>query len=259
MKNIIIMCRPEGTSRVFNVNQLDKESAQISLANDVNAAAKLISAKGYAPVVCNLFAWKYEAMSMRYVNYLADNVIVASGTEIGRYLTDCEGAVLVGMTAKAGTERAFCAGTYNHVAWHDYAINGRSMGETGIYHTFFSRFGIPVLAVTGDEACCAEVKDTLKDAVAIPVKKAKYRDLAELYDEKITSKAIHEGISAALCKAGRPENQTIELPLYVKVIYNRTDFCDDSYARNNGWLKRYDARTLEKKVEKIERISDLVF
>lgn len=124
MKNVIIMCRVEGCSTVINAMNPDEEISQIGLAGDVNAAARAIIESGRIPVVCNMFATKYSAVSLLYKKYLLDRIEETTAGEMKRYFGDCEGAILIGMTAKAGTEKAFCAGTYNHVAWHDYLING---------------------------------------------------------------------------------------------------------------------------------------
>lgn len=256
MKNVIIMCRAEGCSTVINAMNPDEEISQIGLAGDVNAAARAVIESGRIPVVCNMFATKYSAVSLLYKKYFIDGIEETTAGEMKRYFDDCEGAILIGMTAKAGTEKAFCAGTYNHVAWHDYLINGTACGESEIYRTFFESYGIPVLAVSGDEACCEEIKRTIDGAATIAVKRADYRLRAAVYEA--TEKAICAGVREALTRAGKREF-TSKTPLSVEIRYNRTDFCDDSYERNNRTLERPDARTLRKTVEKINTIFDLIF
>lgn len=113
-----------------------------------------------------------------------------------------------------------------------------------------------MLAVSGDEACCEEINKTIDGAVTIAVKRADYRLRATAYEA--AEKAIYDGVREALTHAGKREF-TSKTPLGVEIRYNRTDFCDDSYERNNRTLQHPDARTLRKTVEKINTIFDLIF
>lgn len=258
MQNVIIMCRQECTSRVAEAVARDRVASAKSLAHDVNLVAEQIVKKGYRAVCVHATAVKWDVITIEYTKYLSPDV---TSVEIGRLnelLEDCVGVVIVGVPAMAGTEKAFSAGTYNYVAWHDYSVNGVKTGEIGIYQRFFETKGIPVLAVCSDEAACKEAEAFAENAEMIPVKSAKYRSRAVLYEEKTVDEAISKGVEKGLQRAGKVPPKGFD-KYVITVLYNRTDFCDDAYARNNGWLKRLDGRTLEKTFEKPKSFFDFIF
>jgi len=67
------------------------------------------------------------------------------------------GAVFVGYHAGAGTADAILDHTYT--GWFaDVRVNGESWNETHLNAALAGTFGVPVLAVAGDQACCDQAQ-----------------------------------------------------------------------------------------------------
>jgi len=71
-----------------------------------------------------------------------------------------DGAVFVGYHAGAGTPGAILDHTYT--GWlADVRVNGESWNETYLNAALAGTFGVPVLAVAGDRACCRQARARL--------------------------------------------------------------------------------------------------
>lgn len=80
-----------------------------------------------------------------------------------------DAAVLVGYHARMGTYQ----GTVDHSYWgivRDIRLNGKPYGESGMNALAASCFGVPVVAVSGDEALAGQVKEEIGDIETIVVK-----------------------------------------------------------------------------------------
>lgn len=259
MKNIIIFCRQEGVSGMGYVGNCNTELSARLMAEEINSVAALIVSYGYEAILCNAHAYGFVASSLFYKTYLSEDVKEITTAELNAYTENCSGVMLVGMTAKAGTANAFMAGTWNHLGWHDYYINGKPIGEIGIYKTYFDYKNIPVIFVSGDRAACTEALMLIKSVAVSETKTARFRNVADCYDKIDVLLKTKAAVKLALDNIGTARADELTLPLTVRIDYNRTDFCDDAYVQSNYSLTRLGARTLEKKIEKIERLNDLVF
>lgn len=68
----------------------------------------------------------------------------------------CDGVLLVGMHARAGTPDGVLCHTISTTTWRNLYFNETPVGEVGINAALCGHFGVPVLLVTGDEATCRE-------------------------------------------------------------------------------------------------------
>jgi len=108
---------------------------------------------------------------------------------------DC--ALMIGQHAKAGTLDGHLWHTQN-LNWLDCTINGFSVGEAGQNILFCAEFGVPMVAISGDEACCREVKALIPNIATAVVKKGLNRKTAiHLHHEKaceLIRAAVQDGI-----------------------------------------------------------------
>lgn len=74
-------------------------------------------------------------------------------------LEACDGLMLMGHHAKAGTEGAFLPHTWSG-AWADVRLNGQSVGELGLESCFGGHWDIPFMLAQGDDFTEREVRDT---------------------------------------------------------------------------------------------------
>ena len=108
---------------------------------------------------------------------------------------DC--ALIIGQHAKAGTADGHLWHTQNE-KWVDCTINGVSVGEAGQNMLMCSEYGVPVVALSGDEACCREARALVPEIATAAVKRGLNRRSAiHLHHEQarnLIRAAVQDGI-----------------------------------------------------------------
>jgi D-amino peptidase len=153
-----------------------------------------------------------------------------------------QGTFFIGAHPMAGTQNGFLDHTQSSLTWHDYRINGRSMGELAQWAVVAGNWGVPLLMMSGDETACAEARNFFNPVETAAVKRAVGRNRAELVEPKEARQRIREAArrSVSLIREARPF--TPIKPMTIMLEYNRADYCD-SVASKPG-LERLDARTI---------------
>jgi D-amino peptidase len=166
-----------------------------------------------------------------------------------------DGFLLLGHHAKAGTPDAFLPHT-NSLAWADYRINGRSVGEIGIEACYAGHWGVPLVLVHGDEAGCREAAAQFPDVLIAPVKRAVHAALATgLTAEeghRLTARRVAEAV--ALLRAGRrPAPYRPDPPL--QVTLRLTTAAEADRVEQRAGARRVDEHTV---VALLERQRDIM-
>ena len=131
------------------------------------------------------------------------------------------------------------------------------MSEPSLHATLCGKFGVPVVAVIGDEAACRQAKEYMPGCYTCEVKKATQRNIAvtdpNAYQKmrKIIVSAIENYKSVPLYKVSEP--------ITVEQTFYRTDFCESAIKAQTAPFERVDARTLKKTVSAITDYADLKF
>jgi D-amino peptidase len=111
-----------------------------------------------------------------------------------------DAVIFVGYHAKADTPRGLFAHTGSGVV-RDLQINGRSVGEGGMNAALAAYYGVPVVAVSGDDVAVAEVKESAPGARGVIVKRAINVRAVELKPLQTARREIQEaamqGVAAA--------------------------------------------------------------
>lgn len=105
-----------------------------------------------------------------------------------------DGVIYVGYHSRAGTINGVFNHTYSGKSIANVTINGRRMGECGINSGVAGYYGIPILAIAGDDILAAQAKEEIGDLETIIVKKAisrysahnmSYETVRQLYKTKL--------------------------------------------------------------------------
>jgi len=132
----------------------------------------------------------------------------------------CDGCLLVGMHARAGTPNGVLCHTISTTNWRHLKFNGKYVGEVGINAALCGHYGCPILLVTGDEATCLESKDLVGEGLTtVAVKRGLSRYSARQIPPVRARKMIEEGAKQALANLkavapyvpGKPTKITVEL------------------------------------------------
>jgi D-amino peptidase len=139
-------------------------------------------------------------------------------------------------------------------SWYEFKINGNVVGEIGIEAAYAGYFGVPVLAVTGDEATSREAMATLGDGVECAVVKwGLGRNRAKCLSLEAAHARIREALTKAVGNIGQLQPYRPELPATLELTFFRPDFADSYYKRTD--VERVDGRTIRKVVSSMNQIN----
>lgn len=152
-----------------------------------------------------------------------------------------DAAILVGYHAMAGTPRGVMEHTITG-SIHRITINGIPVGEMGLAAGVAGRYGVPLVAVTSDEAGCAEIAALLPGVRTAAVKEGLSRYQARMLHPSVTGPMIEATVRAALTGPAALPAATEpglvradelargvfapEGPLTVRVEFNRSEEAD---------------------------------
>ena len=166
---------------------------------------------------------------------------------------DCQ--IELGSHARAGTIGGFLDHTVTSASWFCHRVGGVEMSELSLHALLCGTYGVPVVACIGDETACRQAREYIPGIFVGAVKKAECRNFA--VDHENADEILVDCIKRALAGYRSVPLYTLELPATVELTYYRTDMCEQAFASCAPCVERVDARTLRKRIERIEFYSDL--
>ena len=112
---------------------------------------------------------------------------------------DHDALVCVGYHARAGAHGVLSHSFMGHEI-EDMWLDGRATGEIGLVHAAAAALTVPLAALTGDDAACAEATAWDETVATAPVKYVRSRFAAELRPETQARKAIEDTVASALAR-----------------------------------------------------------
>ena len=168
---------------------------------------------------------------------------------------DCQ--IELGSHARAGTIGGFLDHTLTSKEWFCHKVNGREMSELSMHAILCASYGVPIVACIGDETACAQAKEYIPEIFTGALKKADCRNRCVTYEN--CDSILVNTVKTALENYKSVPIYKVKEPLTVELTYYRTDMCEKALARSGSDVKRIDARTLQKTVEKMTKYEDLKF
>jgi D-amino peptidase len=133
-----------------------------------------------------------------------------------------DGAVFVGYHSCAGTE----GGVLNHTLLgkeiQNVYLNGEPTGETRLNAAFAGHFGVPVLAVAGDAAVCAEAERFLPGVQTVAVKDGIDKFSANCLHPEVAQARIREVTARALTGRSGVQPYQLSAPYTLGIEFNST-------------------------------------
>lgn len=139
---------------------------------------------------------------------------------------DC--ALIIGQHAKAGTLDGHLWHTQT-LDWHDCTINGVSVGEMGEMMLLASEYGVPTVALSGDEAACREARALVPGLATAAVKQGLNRSAAIHLHLEVARSLIRDAVQDGIARRAELPLFRLEPP-YEMVVTWKSDF--------EGHLKR---------------------
>jgi D-amino peptidase len=133
-----------------------------------------------------------------------------------------DAVIFVGYHAKADAPRGLFAHTGSGVV-RDLQINGKSVGEGGMNAAMAAWYGVPVVAVSGDDVTIAEVKETVPGVRGVAVKRAINIRAVELKPLPTARREIQDAAREGVAKSVKPAPQR-QGPYQVQLRYRNFTF-----------------------------------
>jgi D-amino peptidase len=148
----------------------------------------------------------------------------------------------IGCHAMAGTQGAVRDHTMSTTGWHHLWINGRRMGEIGLWAAVAGHYGVPCALVSGCDKACAEAADLVPGIGTVVSKYGISRYCALLEPAPKVQRLVREGAEAALARTQDLSPLKLATPVELKVEYNITGQADA--VPLVAGRERIDARTI---------------
>ena len=154
------------------------------------------------------------------------------------------GSFFIGAHAMAGTINGFLDHTMCSRSVYNCRINGRRVGELGIWAMVCAHFGVPMIMVSGDRAAVLEATQFFSGIETAEVKAGISRMEAHLLPTNEAEDRIRQAAKKPVEKTERPSLFKPLLPMEIKLEYTRGDFCDE--ASQIPGVERLDVRSARK-------------
>jgi len=129
-----------------------------------------------------------------------------------------DAALLVGYHARAGTPDGLMCHTFSD-HYRNVRVNGKVIGETGLSALHAGTLGVPIVALTGDDAVCREAAELMPWVATATVKWALAREAARMLPLPQARAAIREAVQLGLeaLAAGKAQPLRFDEPLRVEI------------------------------------------
>ena len=206
------------------------------LLGEVNAAIEGAVAAGATQICVNDAHSQMRNLSPAE---LAGRASYLSGRFKPRYMMEgldetFDAAVFVGYHAAIASPGAL-SHTYNPRAIANVRINGVVAGESGVNALVAQHFGVPVVAVTGDQYVAEESARFCPGIEAIVVKRSVSRYAAHHLHPHEARQRIRDGVLASLSAVDSKTPPAIELPASLEI-----DLVSPDMAEQATWIRGVD-------------------
>lgn len=257
---IYILADMEGISGIRMIEQTQRESREYPAAckfvmDDINVAiAAAFDAGATEVVACDTHGGGGQ-VNVDMMDPRATYETPNAGLMMPSLAEDFSAVVLLGHHAMAGTTNAFLDHTMSSTSWFEFKINDHAVGEIGIEAAYAAHFGVPVIAVSGDEATALEAKSLIANVECAVVKKGIGRNRANCLSMHAAHERIREAISRAVRNISRFSPWKPILPATIELTVYRSDMAD-AYAGRPG-VDRVGPRTLRAQITALKDIRTL--
>ena len=246
--NIYVMVDCEGISGVYDWEQTQRIGAnraagQAYMTAEINALVEGLKDAGVEKVYVRDCHGNAKNIIWENLSPLADYYVIGSaGPERQEGIEECDGLILLGYHAMAGTAGAMLNHTWSRDIQNLW-INGRRSGEVAMDAAIAGDYGKPVIMVTGDDKLCAEVNDFLPWAVTAEVKRGVSPTGGFLLPQAKAHALIKEKAREAVENFSRMKLYIVEKPVTMRIETSQREMSPSAALK--GYTRVIDNRTYE--------------
>jgi len=165
-------------------------------------------------------------------------------------IAECDGLILLGYHALAGTPEAVLEHTMTSTHWQNFWINGRRAGEVAIDAAFAGDHGVPLIMVSGDDKVCAEALDLVPEVITAEVKRGLDSHGAILLPAERAHELVERKSAEAVAACRRIEPFRVDRPVTLRL--EKVERGAIPAGGRKPYLKVIDGRTYEVTGETME-------
>jgi D-amino peptidase len=203
------------------------EKARRLLTKEVNAAVAGALAGGATEVLVDDAHWRGFNFVFEELHQGARYVM---GTSRPNWLPELyrgfDATFFIGCHAMAGTQGAVRDHTMSSLSWHNLWVNGKPMGEIGLWVAIAGHYGVPCGLVSGCEKACEEASSLVPGIETVVTKKGLSRYSAVLEPADRVQQMIREKAETALATVKRIRPYRVGEPVELRIEYNVTGQAD---------------------------------
>ena len=226
--NVYIMTDIEGISGVYTKAQVSAAEAKYAegrayMTREVNICASACKSAGVDKVYVHDC---HGSGSNLYWDRLSSDIdgVYIGGAPDNRFhdvVKECDGVILLGYHAMAGTRGAVLEHTFNSLSIQNIWINDVAVGEIAIDAGILGDMGIPVIMVAGDDKACLEAKSFLPNVVTAEVKRGSVCMGALLLPPEKAEAIIRASVAEAIANIKNAKPLIFEKP--IRMRFERTE------------------------------------
>ena len=153
-----------------------------------------------------------------------------------------DGVIYVGYHSRAGSKNGVFNHTYSGRSIANITINGRKMGECGINSGVAGYYGVPILAIAGDDRLAAQAVEEIGNLETIIVKRAISRYCAHNLSQESVRKLYKTKIENALKNIKQSPVVKYEGNITMDIEFNREVMAESAMLLPEA--KRVDEKTV---------------
>jgi D-amino peptidase len=209
----------EGCSGVTCSEQVAGEEGKRLMTGDMNACVEGCFAAGAKEVVVRDHHGGGLNVDPQGIDKRAK--LIQGETPESRF-KDIEGSaaiILLGYHAMALTPGGTLAHSYSSASIQGMLLNGRKVGEIGVDAAIAAEHNVPVVMVSGDDKCCAEVRSWLPGVVTCQTKVGTGPQSADPVPLEESRRLITQKTKEALAKRNEIRPMKIDYPATLRWDY----------------------------------------
>lgn len=251
MANIYIMVDLEGISGIYCSEQVSttlnspryNEGREL-MVNEINVCVEACKEAGAKKIfVRDCHGGGSNVIWSRLSNSADYYIIGNTGQDRFPGLDQCDGVILLGYHAMAGSRGGILEHTMSSAGVQNYWINGNRAGEVAVDAGIVGDRGKPVIMVSGDDMVCSEARDLLPEVVTAEVKKGITWKGGMLLPPQKAYDVIRAKTKEAIEKLPHMEPLVYGKPVRLRVELVERGIIPTSYAK--PYMKIIDGRTFE--------------
>ncbi|MDR0458659.1 MAG: M55 family metallopeptidase [Burkholderiaceae bacterium] len=267
---ILVSIDIEGVAGVMHPEQTrggcsEYERARAWMTDEANAAIRGALTGGATQVLVNDAHGSFHNLLLERIDERA-RVITGKPRTLGMMAgveQGCDAVCMIGYHASAQTAGVL-AHTINSFAFRRVRVNGREMGEAGLYGALAGEFGAPVALLSGDDVFLAETLPLFPGAIGVETKCAQgYAACASLTPTR-ACREIQQAAQTAMSRIPDLRPFTITGPLECELTAQTPGLADlfsqlPGLERMSVCALRFRADTMQSIVRVLNTLSAMSF